>query len=94
MPMNLPRFLRSSARRHNCVELRKRASDYLEAAISEEEKEHIRGHLERCGNCRRFLKSLRTTIGMLGGLSAHVVPESLKDRLLQLPWDQGQGMGA
>lgn len=88
--MKLSRFLRSSARHHDCVELRKRASDYLESAISEDEKQHIRGHLERCGTCRRFLETLRTTVGMLRDLSQQAVPESLKNKLLQVPRNQGQ----
>ena len=91
MQMKQPRLLGSSAGRHNCVEIRKRASDYLEAAISEEEKEHIGGHVGRCGDCRRFLETLRTTIGMLHDLSERAIPESLKDRLLQVPRNQGQG---
>ncbi len=91
LPMKLPRFLRPSAGGHDCVELRKRASDYLEAAVSDEEKEHILGQLELCGNCRRFVETLRTTIGMLGHLSPHAVPEDLKDRLLRVPKEKPHG---
>ncbi len=91
MPKKLSPLFRSSAEHGNCAELRKRASDYLEANISEEEREHIRMHLERCGNCNRFLETLRTTISMLRDLSSHAVPESLKDKLRQLPQEEAHG---
>ena len=92
--MSFLRFFRASAAHRDCVELRRRASDYLESDLPEEEKEHIRRHLEMCNNCTKFLETLRTTMDMLGNLSQRAVPQSLKDRLEQLSRNQGQGMGA
>ena len=71
-------------------ELRKRASDYLEADISEGEREHILKHLEECENCTSFVETLRSTIAMLRDLPTRAMPTNLKDRLFQIPKDRGQ----
>ena len=72
-------------RESDCAELRRRASDYLEADISEEERQHILQHLEECRKCNSFLETFRATIAMLRVLPSRVIPQSLKDRLLQIP---------
>lgn len=85
------RILRLFARGSECAELRKRASDYLEADISEQERERIRQHLEECENCKSFVETLRSTIAMLGDLPSRAIPQYLKDKLLQIPKEQGRG---
>lgn len=78
-------------RRDGCAELRKLASDYLEADISEEMRDRIRRHLEQCGNCDRFIETLRSTISMLGELPAKPIPANLKDRVLRVSEQRSQG---
>jgi len=46
-------------------------------------KEHMRRHLERCGNCRGFVSTLEDTIAMLHALPNKTLPEDLKRKLIQ-----------
>ena len=80
-----------SSRRSDCVEIRKRCSDYLEGDVSEEEQEWVRSHLEECKNCDRFIASLGDTIRMLGELPSKAVSADLKERLLRISKGQGSG---
>ena len=92
MPFRLFRLPRLFAMGSECADLRKRFSDYLEAAdISEEEGERIRMHLEQCKNCNSFMETLRSTITMLGDLPGHPVPQDPKGRLFQIPKSADQG---
>ncbi|MBI4340197.1 MAG: zf-HC2 domain-containing protein [Chloroflexi bacterium] len=73
-----------SPRQRDCQELLERASEYLESDLPEEVKEHIRGHLERCGRCRGFVSTLSDTISMLHSLPPHALPTDLKQKLLHI----------
>ena len=75
----------------DCADLRKRASDYLDADISEEERERIRKHLEECENCNGFVETLLFTITTLRNLPARAIPKDLKSRLSRIPKNQDQG---
>lgn len=78
-------------KRVDCDEVRKRASDYLESDVSEEERQWIQKHLERCLNCNSFMDTLRSTIRMLGDLPSKAIPKSLKEKLLRIPSERDSG---
>lgn len=78
-------------KRVDCDEVRKRASDYLESDVSEEEREWIQKHLERCLHCNSFMDTLRSTIRMLGDLPSKAIPKSLKEKLLRIPSERDSG---
>ena len=78
-------------KRVDCVEVRRRASDYLESDLSAKEREWIRKHLELCMHCNSFTDSLSSTISMLRDLPTEAIPDSLKDKLLRIPTGRESG---
>ncbi len=66
-----------------CQELLEHASEFLDAELGDDMKEHMRRHLERCGNCRGFVSTLEDTIAMLHALPNKTLPEDLKRKLIQ-----------
>lgn len=84
-------FLGLFRKRVDCDEVRKRASDYLESDLSEEEREWIQKHLELCLNCNSFMDTLRSTISMLGELPSKAIPNRLKEKLLRIPSSRESG---
>jgi anti-sigma factor RsiW len=52
----------------SCRELVELVTDYLEGALSEEERLRFEDHIERCGACRIYLGQIRQTISVLGHL--------------------------
>lgn len=71
-----------SSRSAACQELLDHASEYLDADLAADLKEHMRLHLERCGTCRGFVSTLEDTIAMLHTLPNKTLPEDLKQKLL------------
>ena len=76
------------ARNRECNEVRRRASDYLDSDISEEDRQRILKHLDECENCPTFIESLRATISSLGSLPARAIPQRLKQKLLDIPEEE------
>ena len=52
----------------SCRELVELVTDYLEGALSEDERLRFEDHIERCGACRIYLEQIRQTISLLGRL--------------------------
>lgn len=75
-------------RNRECDEVRKRASDYLDSDISEEDRQRILQHLNECENCPTFVETLRATISSLGSLPSRAIPRKLKDSLLDIPEEE------
>jgi anti-sigma factor RsiW len=57
-------------------------SEYLEGALEPARGERVRYHLERCRQCRAFLRTLEATISVVGRLPADRLPEGDKGRIL------------
>ncbi len=77
-------------RNRECDEVRKRASDYLDSDISEEDRQRILKHLDECENCPTFFESLRATISSIGSLPARAIPRRLKQKLLDIPEEESR----
>jgi len=45
-----------------CLEVRKRLPEFLDDAVSPQEEQKIRAHVERCDECRFVLRSARRTL--------------------------------
>jgi predicted anti-sigma-YlaC factor YlaD len=75
-----------------CQELVEIVSDYLEGALPEADRERFDAHLEVCEGCRRYLDQMRTTIRIVGTLTAEDLDPDAKDQLLQLfrEWNRGE----
>jgi anti-sigma factor RsiW len=50
----------------SCRELVELVTDYLEGALSEEERLRFDEHIGRCNGCRVYLEQIRQTISLLG----------------------------
>jgi len=57
----------------SCQELVELVTDYLEDALSPEEKARFEAHIEPCEGCRTYLHQIKTTIELVG----RVTPEDL-----------------
>lgn len=57
----------------SCQELVELVTDYLEGALSPEEKARFESHIEPCEGCTTYLEQIRTTIELAG----RVTPEQL-----------------
>ena len=68
-----------------CARIVSIASDYLDGALSAEERAEVDEHLAGEEGCPRHLAQLRTTINILAGRPDVVVPEELQRILADLP---------
>lgn len=50
----------------NCRDVTQHASDYLDKTLPLGQRLRLRLHLFMCIHCRRYLKQLRATIGLIG----------------------------
>jgi anti-sigma factor RsiW len=65
-----------------CQELVGLVTDYLEGALSAEDRARFEGHLATCIGCRRHLQHMRTTIQLVGRLSDTDLDPATRDRFL------------
>ena len=65
-----------------CAEVVELASDYLEGAMSAEERTRFELHLNLCDGCTSFLEQVRTTARLASSLSVEQIPDDLKTKLL------------
>ena len=59
---------RRSSRKVVCRDWVEQVTDYLEGALSDEERARIDAHLEDCGDCARVLAQWREVIHLTGRL--------------------------
>ncbi len=52
----------------SCRELVELVTDYLEGALSPEDRSRFEDHIARCGGCQVYLEQIRQTIEALGHL--------------------------
>ena len=65
----------------DCPEVRELASDYLEDGPAHSSRSKIESHLSVCPSCTAFIKSLASTIALLGKLPKSKPPASLKRKI-------------
>ena len=77
---------RSGTEELRCIEFVERVTDYLDGAVTEDERHRIDEHLEEgCQGCRATLDQFQTVIRMAGRLTAEDIASLdplLRDRLL------------
>ncbi len=57
----------------SCHEVIQLVTDYLEGAMSPDEQERFRAHLDNCDGCGAYVEQIRTTVRVMG----HATPEAL-----------------
>ena len=65
----------------DCVELVALATEYLEDALPQAERERIERHLGACDGCEAHLAQLRTAIELAGTLAPERLSEETAQRL-------------
>jgi anti-sigma factor RsiW len=75
-----------------CQELVEVITDYLENALSPEDRRRFEEHLAVCSGCRTYLEQMRTTIRLTGALKTDSIPEGVREQLLAAfrDWKRGQ----
>jgi anti-sigma factor RsiW len=76
MPEQTPR------RDYTCQEVVGLASDYLEGAMTPEQRTRFEVHLNFCDGCHRFVDQVRETAAAAGTMPVEEIPAELKDSLL------------
>lgn len=69
----------------SCKELVAHSSDFLDGQLSLRERLSVRAHLAMCRHCRRFIRQMKVTQGVLRALPETAIPEldALAERLAQ-----------
>jgi hypothetical protein len=65
-----------------CKELVELVTDYLEDALSYEDRTRFEQHLVMCGGCKEYLREMRSTIAISRKLSNDDLPPDVRDDLL------------
>jgi anti-sigma factor RsiW len=66
----------------SCSELVETITDYLEDAMSPEDRTRFESHLAICEGCRTYLEQMRDTIALTGRLNEESIPEPVRANLL------------
>ncbi len=66
-----------------CKEVVEIVSDYLEDALSPEDRERFEAHLRLCDGCTSYVEQMRETIRLTGMLTEEQVPVEQRERLRQ-----------
>jgi hypothetical protein len=67
-----------------CSELVQIVTDYLEGALTLDERTRFEQHLVFCKGCSVYLRQMRDTLRATGRLSEESVPERARDELLRV----------
>jgi anti-sigma factor RsiW len=67
----------------SCRELVELVTDYLEGALSEEERVRFEEHIEICGGCTTYLEQIRQTIAVLGRMPEDGLSPEAERELLE-----------
>jgi anti-sigma factor RsiW len=65
-----------------CQELVELITNYLDNALTAEERQRFEHHLEFCHGCRAYLEQMRTTLQLVGSLSVEDIPDEMRSELL------------
>ena len=73
-----------------CAEVVELATDYLEGAMTAEERTRFELHLNLCDGCANFLEQVRTTAQLASTLSVEQIPGDVQAKLLAAFRDWGR----
>ena len=74
-----------------CQELVELASDYLEGAVSRDDRARIDAHLKACDGCSEYIAQLRRTVELTGRLRPEALDPAAREQLLTVfrQWKTG-----
>ena len=67
-----------------CQELVELVTEYVEGALSAEQRARFEAHLEQCEGCTNYLTQMRRTIQLTGRLTEDSLDPKARDELLDL----------
>lgn len=70
------------AERLSCQELVELVTEYLEGALPEEERARFEEHVASCQGCNAYVDQMRTTVVLVGSLSADSLSPEAEAALL------------
>jgi anti-sigma factor RsiW len=65
---------------HEVVEI---VTDYLEDALSAEDRRRVEAHLALCDGCTTYLEQMRETVRLTGRLTEEQIPDPQRQALLE-----------
>ncbi len=76
----------------DCLSLVEMVTDYLEGALTEQERAAVDAHLADCDGCSGYLEQMRTTIRLTGMLTEEQIPPEARRPLLDAfrSWRSGR----
>jgi len=76
----------------NCRQVVELMTDYLDGALSTEDRARFEEHIAGCDGCRAYLAQLRITREVVGRLAAESIPKAVEDDLLKAfrDWKTGK----
>ena len=77
----------------NCREIKKLLPEYLDQNLQEEVCEHLKAHLEECEDCRIFVKTVETTVGLYKHCPGSDLPDKVRSDKLQSLRSRIEGRG-
>jgi anti-sigma factor RsiW len=57
-------------------------TDYLEGALSPEDRDRFEAHIAACEHCTEYLEQMRMTLTVVGRLEPEELPEEVERELL------------
>jgi hypothetical protein len=78
-----------SGRVSDCRQVRTSASDYIDGDTPPSLRERIVNHLGLCDDCDGWVKTLATTVGLVREMPQEDVPDSLKQKIREIPGPGG-----
>jgi anti-sigma factor RsiW len=66
-----------------CRQVVELMTEYLDGALSPEDRARFEDHLAGCDGCRAYLAEMRTTREVVGRLAHEPIPKSVENELLK-----------
>lgn len=66
----------------SCKEMVELITEYLENALTPDDRARFESHLSICGDCTRYLEQMRQTIWLTGTLTEEQLAPDARDALL------------
>jgi anti-sigma factor RsiW len=75
-----------------CQDLVEVITDYLEGALTLQDRLRFEEHLATCSGCRNYLEQMRATIRLTGALKVDSIPDAVREQLLAAfrDWKRGR----
>lgn len=66
---------------YTCREVVELVTEYLDGAMTPDERAALEVHLNYCDGCATFLEQIRTTAALAGGVTPEQIPEKVTEAL-------------